>query len=74
MFGINIRFLIVQLLSLSFLLGWIVLSILALFSLRERTKLHATARVLWAILIVCVPVLGAIAYWIVRPDADQAVG
>ncbi|MBI4732941.1 MAG: PLDc N-terminal domain-containing protein [Chloroflexi bacterium] len=74
MFAVNVRFLVVQVLSLVLLVGWPVLSILALVGLRKRTKLHATARALWALMIVSVPILGAIAYWIVRPDASDPVG
>lgn len=74
MFAVNMRFLVVQIISLALLVGWPVLSILALVGLRKRTRLHATARALWALMIVSVPILGAIAYWIVRPDASETVG
>lgn len=67
-------FLFVQLFNLVLLAAWLTLTLTALFNLRKRTRLHAAARALWAILIVCVPILGAVAYWIVRPEADQQAG
>ncbi len=67
-------FLVFQIVYLVLLCGWLALTVSALFGLRKRTRLHATARALWAILIVCAPILGAAAYWIVRPEADQQAG
>ncbi|MCJ7584978.1 MAG: PLDc N-terminal domain-containing protein [Anaerolineales bacterium] len=32
-----------------------------------------TARALWAMLVGAMPILGAIAYWIVRPDKGESV-
>lgn len=56
-------------------LVWFTVSAIALFDLRKK-NLNETARVLWAMLVVCIPVLGAAAFWIVRPGgSDQgAVG
>lgn len=73
MFGINTSLLIVQLFNFAIVGGWLVLGGLALFSLRPR-PLSDTARVLWAVLIVAVPILGALAYWIVRPDGATGPG
>ena len=55
------------------ILLWIAVSIAALFSLRQR-PLNDIARVLWAALIVTVPVLGAIAFWVVDPKAGESGG
>jgi hypothetical protein len=49
---------------------WVILSVIALLDLRQK-NLNETARVLWAILVVCVPMLGAIAFWIVRPGGSD---
>jgi fatty-acid desaturase len=54
-------------------LAWIVCAALALVGLRKY-KLSDTARVLWALMIVAVPILGAVAFWIVRPQNEDAVG
>jgi hypothetical protein len=55
------------------LLAWIVCTLIALFGLRKQ-KVSDAARALWALLVVAVPVLGAVAFWIVKPQADDAVG
>ncbi len=59
----------IMLFNLFILLGWPVLSLLALFSLRQR-QLAQTAQVLWVLLILVVPILGPLAFWIVRPGED----
>jgi hypothetical protein len=53
-------------------IAWIGLSIFTLLALKS-VHLNETARALWALLIVLVPILGAVAYWLVRPT-KEAVG
>jgi hypothetical protein len=36
-------------------------------------KLGETARALWAMPVVAMPILGAVAYWIVRPEKGESV-
>lgn len=71
----NIRwvFWLVQALQCLLVVIWLACAVIALLGLR-RQKISDTARALWALLIVVVPILGAVAYWIVRPQADEAVG
>jgi hypothetical protein len=57
------------LLNLALVAAWIALAVLALVQLR-RQKLNETARAIWAALVVVVPILGAIAFWIVRPGQE----
>ncbi len=64
---------VVRALQCTLFLAWIVCSVVALVGLR-RYKLSDTARVLWALLIVAVPILGAVSFWVVRPQNDDAVG
>lgn len=72
--GINGSFLVVQLMNCALPLLWLGLSIAALLGLRKR-PLGETARVLWALIILVVPVMGAAAFWIVRPgDESGGVG
>lgn len=52
------------------LLVWPALSIIALFSLRT-CRLDSVAQVLWTALIIAVPFLGAISYWIVKPGSKS---
>jgi hypothetical protein len=52
---------------------WIGVGITALFALRQRLMGEVTC-VLWAARIVAVPVLGAIAFWIVDPQSGEKGG
>lgn len=61
--GINPGYLLIQCL-IPFL--WITLSVYTLFRLRTRT-LPEVARVIWAVLILIIPFLGALAFFIVQP-------
>ncbi len=51
---------------------WIVLSLMALNALRQRS-LEETPKAIWSLTIVLVPILGAIAFWMVRPGAQNLV-
>lgn len=59
-----------QVLNLLILAGWLAMAFAALIRLRGR-QLDDVARVLWAILIVVVPLLGALAFFIVQPGAAE---
>ena len=61
--GINWGLLIIQLLIIG---TWPFLSLVALLALR-RSRIAGTTQALWAILIVAAPVLGALAFFIVKP-------
>ncbi len=65
--GINFGFLVVQLLAV---LLWLGLPVATLFHLRNQ-KLNGVPLVLWVLLICAIPVLGALAYWIVKPSAEK---
>jgi len=72
---VNSFLLIAQLVNLFLLLIiilWPILSIIALFGLRQR-NLAETSRALWAITIVFAPILGAVAFWIVQPQ-ERRIG
>lgn len=49
---------------------WLVLSLVALYGLRKKS-IGEIARVLWAMVIIAVPIFGAIAFWIVNPHEEQ---
>jgi hypothetical protein len=61
----------VQAANLLILAGWLVLAILALIRLR-RCQLDDIARVLWVIVVVLVPFMGALAFFIVRPGNPRS--
>ena len=65
--GINWGFLIIQFLIFG---GWILLSLIALFALR-RAQLTGINQALWVLLIIAIPVLGALAFFIVRPSESN---
>lgn len=68
--GINWGILIINLLIVG---SWPLFSIIALFGLR-RSHLTGTSQALWAILVVAVPVFGALAFFIVRPGENNRSG
>ena len=69
-FGLNMGYVLVQICNVGFL-GWPVISIFALWSLRKR-KLPPSAKAVWA-LIVLIPYLGALAYWLVNPAENSSL-
>jgi hypothetical protein len=68
--GINGTLLMAQFCYYALFMVWLLLSIAALVYLSRR-KLPDTPKVLWAILIVLVPFLGAFAVWIVKPGESK---
>lgn len=48
---------------------WVVVSVVTLLALRRR-NLMPTLAVLWALLIILVPFLGALGFWIAKPGLD----
>ncbi len=68
--GIGIYEIILVSLNLILLLAWPVASIIALIGLRQR-QLEEIPRAIWAVLIVIVPLLGAIAFLIVQPGESE---
>ena len=61
---------VLQGLNILILVGWITLVIVALIRLR-RCQLDQIARVLW-VLVLLVPIMGALAFLIVGPDKSQS--
>ena len=68
--GLNLGYLLLQILNLLIVFGWIAVAIVSLFNLRNR-KLTGTPLVMWALIICAIPVLGAVAYWIIKPSAES---
>ncbi len=69
MYGFPVGPLLFQLFNILLFIGWIFFTVLALFALRKR-QLTDTARALWAIFVVVVPILGALAFAIVILSSD----
>lgn len=64
--GINGGLLLVQLIFTMLFVGLPVISLVSL----SRKKLTGTPLALWVLVICVVPVIGSLAYWIVKPAAE----
>ena len=62
--GIDWGILIINLLIIG---SWPLLSIIALLGLRRR-NLTGTNQAIWTLLVVAIPILGALAFYIVSPS------
>ena len=60
------------LLEVFIILLFIGLPIISLIDLAKK-KLTGTHLAIWALIICIVPLLGSVAYWIVRPRAESRV-
>ena len=67
--GINITFLFVQMIFLAVLIGFPVITLINL----AAKKLNGTPLALWVLIICAIPLLGAVAYWIIKPTAENKV-
>jgi hypothetical protein len=67
--GIGINEWIVLFFILVFSVGLPVISLIDL----ARKKLSTTPLAMWALLICIVPILGSLAYWIIKPTAESKV-
>jgi hypothetical protein len=67
--GIGINEWIVLFFILVFSVGLPVISLIDL----ARKKLSPTPLAMWALLICIVPILGSLAYWIIKPTAESKV-
>jgi len=65
--GIGVSELVVEALILILFLGLPIISLIDL----ARRKLAGTPLAIWALLICIVPLLGSVAYWIVRPSGES---
>jgi len=64
--GINLGLLIIQIVSFLLIVGYPILSLVALLVLR-RNRLARTNHAIWTLLIIAIPFLGALAFFIVKP-------
>ena len=67
--GFNLGILFVQILNLVLVLGWIFLVVFALVRLKQRS-LNSTTTALWVLIILLIPLLGAIVYLAFKPSDD----
>jgi len=57
---------IINIILVAMLLLWPILSLIALFSLRKK-PLSVETKTIWVLIILLIPVLGALAYYIIKP-------
>jgi hypothetical protein len=66
--GINAGLLLIQLFFVLVMLGLPVISLIDL----AKKKLSGTPLAIWVLVICVVPVLGPLAYWIIKPTPEKA--
>lgn len=70
---INYLHLTIFIVYATLLIGWPILSLSALLALRNQPQLAENTKLLWAALIVVIPILGAIAFWLIgRPTKKNS--
>jgi hypothetical protein len=67
--GINIGLLFIQVVVVMFMLGPPIISLIDL----ARKKLSGTPLAIWVLVICVVPILGSMAYWIIKPTAETGI-
>jgi hypothetical protein len=65
--GINMGLGLTELILVALLIGFPILSLIDL----ARKKLTGTPLAIWVLVVCVVPLLGSLAYWIVRPTAES---
>jgi hypothetical protein len=64
--GINIGLLLVQLIPAMVLIGFPVISLVDL----KKKKLSGTTLAIWVLIICAIPLIGSLAYWIIKPSSE----
>jgi len=67
--GIGTSELIVIVFIVLFSIGLPIISLIDL----ARKKMSPTPLAIWALMICIVPILGSLAYWIIKPNAENKV-
>ena len=67
--GINAGVLLIQFVLMAVMFGLPVISLIDL----ARKKLTGTPLAVWVLVICVVPVLGSLAYWIIKPTAETQI-
>lgn len=62
---IDTGLLAIQILNVALLTAWVIFALWALFRLRKE-ELQDVAQVIWTAVILLIPILGALAFFIVR--------
>lgn len=66
--GINTGLLLIQIMIMIVIIGLPVISLIDL----ARKKLNGTPLAIWVLVICIVPLIGPLAYWIIKPTTEKA--
>lgn len=69
-YGFGFGYVLVQVLFFLLIVAWIVASLVALFVLK-KANLSTIARALWVMILLGIPVLGVVAYFIIKPTEEE---
>lgn len=72
-FNLDLSILLAQLTNFIILGSWPLLSLIALLSLR-RCKLQPVVQAMWVFIVLAIPILGAVAFWIINPSEEECGG
>ena len=64
--GINTGLLLVQLIPVLLMLGFPIISLVDL----RKKKLSGTTLGIWVLIICVIPIIGSLAYWIIKPSSE----
>ncbi len=69
-FGFGFGYVLMQVFIFLMVIAWVVASLVALFSLK-KAALSAITKALWVMILLGIPVLGVIAYFIIKPTEEE---
>ena len=64
--GINAGLLLVQLIPALALIGFPIISLIDL----KKKKLSGTTLAIWVLIICAIPLIGSLAYWVIKPSSE----
>ena len=64
--GINTGLLLVQLIPAMVLIGFPIISLIDL----KKKILSGTTLAIWVLIICAIPLIGSLAYWIIKPSSE----
>lgn len=69
-FGFGFGYVLFQVLFFLLIVAWVVASLVAVVGLK-KVKLSAIAKALWVMILLGIPVLGVVAYFIIKPSEEE---
>ncbi len=69
--GLNFGYSLANFLLCIPLLAWILLVLITISRIR-KDNINETARALWVLIVLLVPILGVLVYWWVKPGSSNA--